>query len=194
MQSAFLCQVMGMHTSRFLSFAKHCSARCLLAPDDTKQLALHSLQPDKPCHSCSQDPWCVESLAFQQWYNETSQPKPRQWFWQDAAVQDGTRRYCDDMNCYRMGLTASKPGSAVTLTIDTSAAVRRVAQQPRSFPAAVLDKAQLAVLYTQSPRGRMGIARLSCVANCACSAIEMDGITGDGDGSAALAAGRTEVS
>lgn len=140
------------------------------------------------------DPWCVESLLFQQWYNKTLQPKPRQWIWQDAAVQDGTRRYCDDVNCYRMGLSSKQPGSVLTLTIDTSTAVRRVADRPnRSYPASDLDKTQLAVLYTQSPRGRLGIARLSCAANCACSAVEMDGMSSDGDGSAALAAGRTEV-
>ncbi|WIA09726.1 hypothetical protein OEZ85_009106 [Tetradesmus obliquus] len=139
------------------------------------------------------DPWCVESLAFQHWHNTTSQPKPRQWTWQDAAVQDGTRRYCDHYNCYRMGLTANRPGSALTLTVDTSSAVQRVAQQPKLYPAAALNKVQLAVLYTQVPRGKLGITRLSCVANCVCGEIEMDGIAADGDGSAALAAGRTEV-
>jgi hypothetical protein len=108
-------------------------------------------------------------------------------------VQDGTRRYCDDLNCYRMGLTANKPGSSLILTVDSSAAVRRVVQQERLYPAAVLNMADLAVLYTQTPRGRLGVARLSCVANCACKAIEMDGVTKDGDGSAAMAVGRTEV-
>jgi ferredoxin len=109
-------------------------------------------------------------------------------------VQDGTRRYCDDLNCYRMGLATSKPGSIFTLTVDTSAVVRLVAQQQRSYPAAVLDKADLAVLYTQSPRGRLGIARLSCIANCACKSIVMDGVAKDGDGSAVMEVGRTEVS
>lgn len=109
-------------------------------------------------------------------------------------MQDGTRRYCDHYNCYRMGLTANRPGSALMLTVDTSSAVQRVAQQPNSYPAAALNKVQLAVLFTQAPRGKLGVARLSCVANCVCGEIEMDGIAADGDGSAALAAGRTEVS
>jgi hypothetical protein len=76
-----------------------------------------------------------------------------------------------------MGLTANKPGSSLILIVDTSAAVQQVVQQERLYPAAVLNMADLAVLYTQTPRGRLGVARLSCVANCACKAIEMDGVT-----------------
>jgi hypothetical protein len=96
-----------------------------------------------------QDPWCVESLAFQRWFSNYAQTAPSQWTWQDAAVQDGTRRCCDELNCYRMGLAANKPGSSFILTSDTSAAVRQAVQPQRKYPAAAFNTAELAVLYTQ---------------------------------------------
>jgi hypothetical protein len=114
------------------------------------------------------EPFCAEGAALQAHVRRAA-AQAAGWAWTDdanASQQD----WCSSPNCHKLGYTARGGGTALDITLDSTAAT--------GGPA--LDARELVVFYAKSPQpGEMGTAVVECLSGCSCKPFTLNGLNDD---------------